>query len=433
MEMVSGDQPTDDTPVTEQTSLDEETGLEEPMGQLSVGTEAGSYPERLNEPDCIYYLRNGICGYGSRCRFNHPRDRSLAVGERRATGGEYPERAGQFVCQYYMRTGMCQFGASCKYHHPRHGGESPSLVILNIYGYPLRPNEKECSYYMKTGQCKFGITCKFHHPQPAGVQVPASAAGPFSLPAAVPQPTTYPELQSLPVDSAEQYGMVTGNWPVIRPALLPGSYTPDTYGPMLFPPGMVPVSDWTPHLGSTSPVPYQTTQSAAGAGPVLSQTTHSAAGAGPVPCQTTHSAAGAGPVPCQTTHSAAGAGPVPSQTTQSAAGAGPVYGHTQLSASAPAYASPYVSLTASLGASSSIRDELAFPERPGQPECHYYMKYGDCKFGSSCKYHHPPEWSGSKAALILRAMGLPPDLLSTNIPLVFLSTNLQFPVLLEKY
>ncbi|KAK6786898.1 hypothetical protein RDI58_015423 [Solanum bulbocastanum] len=38
------------------------------------------------------------------------------------------------------------------------------------------------------------------------------------------------------------------------------------------------------------------------------------------------------------------------------------------------------------------------------------MKYGHCKFGSLCKYHHPPEWSGTKAALILSAMGLPPDM-----------------------
>ncbi|KAG5601004.1 hypothetical protein H5410_032374 [Solanum commersonii] len=48
--------------------------------------------------------------------------------------------------------------------------------------------------------------------------------------------------------------------------------------------------------------------------------------------------------------------------------------------------------------------------RPGLPECHYYMTYGDCKFGSLCKHHHPPEWSGTKAALILSAMGLPPDM-----------------------
>ncbi|KAG6525920.1 zinc finger CCCH domain-containing protein 63-like isoform X1 [Zingiber officinale] len=32
-----------------------------------------------------------------------------------------------------------------------------------------------------------------------------------------------------------------------------------------------------------------------------------------------------------------------------------------------------------------------FPERPDQPKCQFYMKTGSCKFGSSCKYHHPKE------------------------------------------
>lgn len=33
------------------------------------------YPERPGVPDCSYYLRNGSCGYGPNCRFNHPSDR----------------------------------------------------------------------------------------------------------------------------------------------------------------------------------------------------------------------------------------------------------------------------------------------------------------------------------------------------------------------
>ena len=32
-------------------------------------------PERPGEADCIYYLRTGACGFGDRCRYNHPRDR----------------------------------------------------------------------------------------------------------------------------------------------------------------------------------------------------------------------------------------------------------------------------------------------------------------------------------------------------------------------
>lgn len=32
-------------------------------------------PERPDQADCIYYLRTGACGFGDRCRYNHPRDR----------------------------------------------------------------------------------------------------------------------------------------------------------------------------------------------------------------------------------------------------------------------------------------------------------------------------------------------------------------------
>lgn len=32
-------------------------------------------PERPGEADCGYYLRTGACGFGDRCRYNHPRDR----------------------------------------------------------------------------------------------------------------------------------------------------------------------------------------------------------------------------------------------------------------------------------------------------------------------------------------------------------------------
>ncbi|XP_059280630.1 zinc finger CCCH domain-containing protein 58 [Lycium ferocissimum] len=338
-------------PVSEWSVPVRQTGLEEPMWQLSVGTGQEPYPERANEPDCIYYLRTGFCGYGARCRFNHPRDRTSVLGAMRATSGEYPERVGQPVCQYYMRTGMCKFGASCKYHHPRQGGGSPAPVTVNIHGYPLRPGEKDCSYYVKTGECKFGVTCKFNHPHPAGAQVPAAGPGPLTAPAAVPAPHFYPTVQSPSVQSAQQYGVVSGNWPGARPTLLPGSYIPGAYGSMLLPQGMVPLPGWTPYPAPVSPVP--------------------------------------------------------SPSTQPAAAAGPMYGLSQLSPSAPAYTGPYGSVPSSAGPSSSSQKEQAFPERPGQPECQYYMKYGDCKYGSSCRYHHPPEWSGRKSSFILSAMGLP--------------------------
>ncbi|KAF5791000.1 putative transcription factor C3H family [Helianthus annuus] len=30
-----------------------------------------------------------------------------------------------------------------------------------------------------------------------------------------------------------------------------------------------------------------------------------------------------------------------------------------------------------------------YPERPSQPDCSYFMKTGDCKYRTSCKFNHP--------------------------------------------
>ncbi|KAL0348700.1 UNVERIFIED_CONTAM: Zinc finger CCCH domain-containing protein 34 [Sesamum angustifolium] len=360
MERYSGTQAMEAVPVDPVA----EWAAPEPMWQLGLGGGPESYPERPDEPDCIYYLRTGFCGYGNRCRFNHPRDRSMAMGALRAGAGEYPERVGQPVCQYYLRTGMCKFGASCKYHHPKHGVGSSAPVTLNVYGYPLRPGEKECSYFVKTGQCKFGVTCKFHHPQPAGIQVPAPpgpGAGPLAAPAG------YPSVQSPSGQSSQQYGVIQGNWPVARPAMLPGSYVPGSYGPMLFPQELflflvgLPIRFFEMMLCCAKFYKYMVQ---------------------------------------------APVSPMASSSAQPTVGPGPIYGLTQLSPSATAYTGPFLSVT-STGPSSSSQKEHPFPERPGQPECQYYLKTGDCKFGATCKYHHPPEWSAPKINFVLSPMGLP--------------------------
>lgn len=310
-----------------------DTGLEESMRRLGLwGGRGGEfYPERPGTADCAYYMRTGTCGYGSKCRYNHPPDRSSSAGgaARSAGGGAYPERPGEPPCQYYLRTGTCKFGASCKFHHPRHAGGSLSNVPLNTYGYPLRPEEKECSYYLKTGQCKFGITCKFHHPQPTGESMPASAsasARPFYSTVQSPSPEQYP----------------AGAYRVARPPLVPGSYAPGAYGPILLSPGMVPLPNWSPYSGRVSPVLSPGAQPAS------------------------------------------------------------VYG---VNSSAPPFAGHFRPLPPPSPGPSQT--ERVFPERPGQPECQYYMKTGDCKFGASCKYHHPPDWVLSKANCVLSPIGLP--------------------------
>ncbi|XP_028762262.1 zinc finger CCCH domain-containing protein 32 isoform X2 [Neltuma alba] len=312
-----------------------ETGLEESMWHLTIGgTE--SYPERPGVPNCVYYMRTGFCGYGSRCRYNHPRDRAAVAAAVRATG-EYPERVGEPSCQYYLKTGTCKFGASCKFHHPKHGGGSLSQASLNIYGYPLRPGEKECSYYLKTGQCKFGITCKFHHPHPAGTSMPASAS------------QFYQQVQSPTVPLAEQYGGASNNLRVARPSILPGSYVQGAYGHVLLSPGVVPFPGWSPYTAPLSPVL--------------------------------------------------------SPGAQSGVGATSLYGVTQLSSSTSAFARPYTPLPSTTGLSGSGLNEPIFPERPGEPECQYYLRTGDCKYGSACRFHHPRDRTVTRPHL--SPIGLP--------------------------
>ncbi|XP_019464376.1 PREDICTED: zinc finger CCCH domain-containing protein 34-like isoform X2 [Lupinus angustifolius] len=310
---------------------------------------AESYPQRPDEADCIYFLKNGFCGYGSRCRFNHPcHSARIITGAARTGVGEYPERVGQPVCQYYMRTGSCKFGPSCKYHHPRQGAGIAAHVSLNYYGYPLRTGEKECSYYVKTGQCKFGTTCKFHHPQPVGVQIPAPSPVPPVSPLAVPVPSPlYQTVQSPSGPSSQQYGVL-----VARPSLLPGSLVQGPYGPMVVSPTMVPFSGWGPYQGpATSPVHPSSTASNVG-------------------------------------------------STQ-------LYGITQIPSPTTAYAGPYQPSGSLLGPSGSGQKEHSLPERPDQPECQYYMKTGECKFGPSCRYHHPADMSASKTNVIISPVGLP--------------------------
>jgi hypothetical protein len=309
-----------------------ETGIEESMWHLGLRSNE-SYPERQGVPNCVYYMRTGFCGYGGRCRYNHPHDRAAVAEAVRATG-EYPERPGEPACQYYLKTGTCKFAASCKFHHPKDGGGSLSQAPLNIYGYPLRPGEKDCSYYLKTGHCKFGITCKFHHPQPAGTSMPVSA------------PQFYPQVQSPSLPTPDQYGGASNSLRVHRPPLLHGSYVPGTYGPVLLPPGVVPIPGWNPYSAPLSPV--------------LSP------------------------------------GAQPGVGTTSLYGVPPT---------TPALPRPYPSFPSSADPSSSNQKEQAFPERPGETECPYYMRTGDCKFGLSCRYHHPRDRVAPRT--VLSPSGLP--------------------------
>lgn len=265
-------------------------------GKEDRTAEAGSmaYPDRPGEPDCIFYLRTGMCGYGNSCRFNHP----THIGQANQRGGELPERVGEPDCVYFLKTGTCKYGSTCKYNHPRdRRGAGP--VVLNMVGLPMRQEEKPCPHYIRTGSCKFGVACKFHHPQPsvdgsstyASTLVPSSGISAWSLPRA-----TYVS-------------------------------DPQTYLPIFLPPsqGIGPTQGWSTYMGSLSPV-----------------------------------------------------------TSPSIFGG-----------------------SGSIDQSYTVTSGSNLPERPGEPECRYFMNTGNCKYGSDCKYHHPKEKIAQMTATSLGPLGLP--------------------------
>lgn len=99
-----------------------------------------------------------------------------------------------------------------------------------------------------------------------------------------------------------------------------------------------------------------------------------------------------------------------SENLQQTVGSNQMFGASRQSeaanAGSPATFSPYRSGSVPVGFY-ALQRENVFPERPGQPECQFYMKTGDCKFGAVCKFHHPRERLIPVPDCVLSPIGLP--------------------------
>ncbi|KAG8501767.1 hypothetical protein CXB51_004676 [Gossypium anomalum] len=363
--------------------------------------ESGPYPERPGEPDCSYYIRTGLCRFGATCCFNHPPNRKLAITTARMKG-EFPERVGQPECQacisslYYLKTGTCKFGATCKFHHPRDKAGIAGRVSLNFLGYPLRPNETECAYYLRTGQCKFGSTCKFHHPQPTNMMV--SLRGSPIYPT-VPSPTTSGQQSFL--------GGLT-NWS--RASFIPSPrwQGPSSYAPLILPQGMVSVPSWNAYsLSSDRNGHFVILVTNKIRQDCLREPRIKCGGGWIRPLRSQVNSTGA-----ITNGSGVGqlASVSSSENLQQTNGNNQIYGTSRpnesASAGSQALFSQFRSGSAPVGFY-ALQRENVFPERPGEPECQFYMKTGDCKFGAVCRFHHPRERVLPAPDCILSPIGLP--------------------------
>ncbi|XP_077215088.1 zinc finger CCCH domain-containing protein 3-like [Tasmannia lanceolata] len=314
--------------------------------QEGIDGQSSPYPDRPGEPNCIYYLRTGLCGYGSNCRFNHPAN----TGQVTQTRGQLPERDGQPDCQYFLKTGTCKFGATCKYHHPRDRHDA-GQVPLNILGLPMRQEEKSCSYYMQTGLCKFGIACKFNHPQPTALGAVLPVTGPSvygSTGSSGTPPSCLPYVGGLPA------------WSLPRAPYMSGQrmHGPPAYVPIVLSPsqGMIPAQQgWSTY---TSNAPHISSNDALGSNLVYNSN-HSGE-----PTSIQNFPERPDQPECQ----------YYMRTGTCKFGQCCKYHHPKERSAALAM---------------STLGPLGLPLRPGQDVCTFYGLYGICKYGSSCKYDHP--------------------------------------------
>ncbi|KAF6135221.1 hypothetical protein GIB67_035292 [Kingdonia uniflora] len=174
-------------------------------------TIAEALPERPGEPDCPYFLKTQKCKFGSRCKFNHPKNTTDSTSAYETVDvSVLPERPSEPPCTFYVKTGKCKFGVTCKFNHPKdiqipssgpengNGEQTDSALkdngtatgdvvdvqpfhpfapalLHNSKGLPIRPGEVDCPFYIRTGSCKYGATCRYNHPDRYAINPPVAA------------------------------------------------------------------------------------------------------------------------------------------------------------------------------------------------------------------------------------------------------------------
>mmetsp|Transcript_37130 Transcript_37130/g.78757 ORF Transcript_37130/g.78757 Transcript_37130/m.78757 type:complete len:545 (+) Transcript_37130:128-1762(+) len=411
---------------------------------------SAGYPLNHGSEDCQYYCKTGTCKYGPTCKYNHPEGLATSVAQmppgpgsspppiaapppaqkvaiwgatpppKAYTGAKQLNSAGYPIvhntedCQHFMRTGECKYGSNCKWNHPEgmatavapdyhesvaaaHGSAAPPQVptaqgvgtAVNSAGYPLNPGSPDCAFYMKTGQCKFASTCKFNHPEGLATQV---AGAPVTAPGAYQSGSGGKTLNSAGYPLAPgvedcQHFLKTGTCKYSSSC----KYNhPEGYATQI---AQAPVA--SPSAAAPPrPAPGQrpgTTLNSAGypLAPGIEDCQHFLRtgqckwGSG---CKYNHPEGLATQIaPGAEVALAAQSAPAPA-----AAAAAPTWGQP-----APAAAAPAAALAA-IG--DGTTNSQGYPLNPGQADCAFYIKTGQCKFGSTCKFNHPEGAGGTAAA-----------------------------------
>lgn len=297
----------------------------------------------------------------------------------------YPQRPGEKDCAHYMLTRTCKFGDSCKFDHPiwvPEGGipdwKEVPIVAANEF-LPQRPGEPDCPYFMKTQKCKFGHKCKFNHPKdqiislgaPENTDVFVLPERPSELPCAFYVKTGKCKFGATckfhhPKDiQIASTGKNNADGEQAETGAKGAGTTGDVKLPVSVTPALVHNSKGLPmRLGEVDcPFYLKTGSCKYGA-----------------TCRYNHPDRNAINPPAAAIGHAIVASPAANLNV----------GVVNPVTSILHPIDPRLSQTMGVG-------PTIYPQRPGQMECDFYMKTGECKFGERCKFHHPIDRSAPTA------------------------------------
>ncbi|KAK6947228.1 Zinc finger, CCCH-type [Dillenia turbinata] len=304
------------------------------------------YPQRPGQKDCAYYMLTRTCKFGDGCKFDHP----IWIPEggipdwKEVSGIDpseaFPERPGEPDCPFFLKTQHCKFGTKCKFNHPK---DKDASAIVDVSALPERPSEPACSYYLKTGKCKFGASCKFDHPK--DIQIAQDG-----------QDIANGKQTATVMDDSFAGQMVKSLTPVLA------------YNSKGLPIRLGEVD--CPFYLKTGSCKYGAS------------------------CRYNH--------PDRTAIHPLGPSIMgPSATNLNIGVVNPV-------------ASIFQALDPRVAQTTLGLAQIFYPQRPGQIECDFYMKTGECKFGERCKFHHPidrsvppPSMTKQQQGVKLTLAGLP--------------------------
>ncbi|XP_068309253.1 zinc finger CCCH domain-containing protein 67-like isoform X1 [Pyrus communis] len=279
---------------------------------------------------------------------------------------QYPVRPEAEDCSYYLKTGSCKFGSNCKFNHPvrRKPNQVPKERVKDKDESAENPSQTECKYYLRSGGCKYGENCRYSHSRE--------------------KPSVAPVLElnflGLPIRPGERecpYYMRNGSCKYASncrfnhpdPTTTGGSNPPSGYGnggpASLQGASQSTVAPWSaPRPLNEAPV-YSTLM---------------------IP-------------PPQV---------VSSQNSEWNGYQAPAYVPERSMPARPPYMMNNSVAETNIYKQYPHQNQVEeFPERPGQPICNYFLRTGDCKFKSNCKYHHPKNHTAVAPPVIFSDKGLP--------------------------